>query len=192
MKTRTAVVILWLITCSSLLLSGNDGEAPPSCPCEVLAGTSDLSGSGIQLHLKEGAVCRFATEQIRVMDETFITHGYGRFDKDCLGEADDAASICSTLLSHYSFESSIDETTIDPQVIEVVPSAISADAWMILWRYSFPAGYFQPGIYLLEGTWRARNVDCGCFGGGELCQEIFPGGVGEHEESCQLVLIVTL
>lgn len=67
-----------------------------------------------------------------------------------------------SLFDHYSFQLIIDGTAVaySYRFAECRAYGEEPAAWSLGYVFEFAAGYFSPGVHVLEGRWTARDVQC--------------------------------
>jgi len=145
MKLGTAVL-------AALVISVAVCSGQAACPCEI-GEIADPEGTRLSLSQ--------ITLEIRTSDPCYVAHGWG-IGADCGAFQDGRDSFCDFARKQMTFTLRVNGSEIPPTMLNVMevtdyptgctdPAALSG--WGAGWVYEFPARYFQPGIYILEGIW---------------------------------------
>jgi len=107
-----------------------------------------------------------------------IWHGWNRGETACVAGLSPQA-ICNFAAEHFRFELRINGAPVSPTYVTVgFEEAVGVNGRDVLGPvetyYEFPAGYFSPGVYVLEATWRIVDLSCECTDGCDESDQ--PGG----------------
>jgi hypothetical protein len=107
----------------------------------------------------------------------FVAHGIGTLGSTCVPGDATCDTVCAFAQEYFFFGLKVNGTAVEPTFLyhsrftekpwqdgdlscEPPPGA---ETWSAIWVYQFPAGYFSPGVYVLEGTWRMMEYPVACL-----------------------------
>jgi len=149
MRKRT----LWLLIAISLPVSYS--TAVDAVECVYMSGEEQIALEGVRLGMLQGML------DIAASQPTHIRHGWTPCDA-CF-EDKTPEEICELLNSgSIGFSLAINGELVQPDWIAYyygtpLRDVNTEDSWCVSWVFLFPAGYFDPGIYILAGRWWANT-----------------------------------
>ncbi|MFC2096019.1 hypothetical protein ACFLSW_06265 [Candidatus Bipolaricaulota bacterium] len=158
--SKTCLLALVAVILASVIGLSDDESG---CPCYI---GSIAESDGPKIPVGHASVPVF---EISASEPSFVRHGWGG-DAECQGGGAEVEDLCRYVQEHLRFELRVNGERIEPSFISIwqhiqetgCPSLPERTVWGAVWTVEFPAGYFAPGIYILEGTWSAidRPIDC--------------------------------
>ena len=165
---------VWCMICVILPLFGLMGlAADQSGPLSVQSGGAGVFGSCAvgDRYQPSGVHFDFFPRNRNSMIEIdgskagWDMHGFGPLLDKCFVEAT-ANELCEYVQQYCRFELRVNGETIPPTRLNLSCKKTSPDedvGWTFYYYYEFPAGYFKPGVYVVDGYWSFATIPC------ELC-----------------------
>jgi hypothetical protein len=146
--SATCLVVAFLIGCSALTIG---------VECIYMTGEELLELEGVKLGMLRGML------EITASQAAHVRHGWTPCDVCFQGKTEE--EICALLNSGtIGFSLAVNGQVLEADWIAYyygtpLRSVNTDDTWCAMWVYLFPAGYFDPGVYILTGRWWANTTD---------------------------------